>query len=75
MRALQQQGDAAITAKDYAGAAACYGEALEIDSENPQLLARRAMCNIELKEYTKVEEDARALIKLNPHVPQVCNVT
>ncbi|XP_071802673.1 uncharacterized protein [Asterias amurensis] len=70
VKRLQQEGDAAFRNKDFATAAACYGEALEIDTDNAQLLARRAVSNIELREYAEARKDAENLIKLNPHVPQ-----
>ncbi|XP_022085131.1 tetratricopeptide repeat protein 28-like [Acanthaster planci] len=70
VKRLQQQGDAAFQAKDFALAAACYGEALEIDTDNAQLLARKTISNIELGECAEARKDAEYLIKLNPHVPQ-----
>ncbi|XP_038063493.1 tetratricopeptide repeat protein 28-like [Patiria miniata] len=70
VKRLQQQGDAAFHDKDFAEAAACYGEALEIDNDNAQLLARKTVSNIELGEYAEARKDAEYLIKLNPHVPQ-----
>ena len=71
VRHLQKHGDIAFRSKDYPNAVMCYSEALEIDTDNAQILARRAVSYIELKDYTKAEEDARLLVKLNPHVPQV----
>ncbi|XP_072016745.1 uncharacterized protein [Amphiura filiformis] len=70
VRNLQKHGDSAFKSKDYAQAVTCYSEALEIDSENAQILARRAVSYIELKEFSKAGDDARLLVKLNPHVPQ-----
>ena len=71
MKRLQQQGDAAFRSKDYSQAVACYAEALEIDNDNAQLLARKTVANIELGENAEARKDAEYLIKLNPHVPQV----
>ncbi|XP_041481056.1 tetratricopeptide repeat protein 28-like [Lytechinus variegatus] len=70
VRKLQKLGDKAFKKKDYAAAAACYKEALEIDEENVQLLSKRAVSNIELKDYQEARIDADILVKLNPHVPQ-----
>lgn len=70
VRQLQKLGDKAYKKKDYARASACYKEALEIDAENVQLLSKRAVSNIELKDYPEARIDAEILVKLNPHVPQ-----
>ena len=71
VRRLQKLGDKAFKKKDYAKASDCYKEALEIDAENVQLLSKRAVSNIELKDYPEARVDADVLVKLNPHVPQV----
>ncbi|XP_072176653.1 uncharacterized protein [Diadema setosum] len=70
VRQLQKLGDKAFKKKDYEKASAYYKEALEIDAENVQLLSKRAVSNIELKNYREARLDADVLVKLNPHVPQ-----
>lgn len=71
VRKLQKLGDRAFKKKNYADASACYKEALEIDEENVQLLSKRTVSNIELKDYQEARIDAAVLVRLNPHVPQV----
>ncbi|XP_033105794.1 uncharacterized protein LOC117108052 [Anneissia japonica] len=70
VRRLLKEGNRAFKRKKYDKAISCYSDALEIESDNTQILTCRAGAYLETRQYELSKKDAENIIKINPNIPQ-----
>ncbi|KAM0747548.1 TPR-like protein [Meredithblackwellia eburnea MCA 4105] len=59
-------GNAAMAKKDYEGAVKSYGEAIDLDDQNPVYWSNRAAAHSQLQSHSSAVSDARQAITLDP---------
>ncbi|KAF8649568.1 hypothetical protein AX16_005730 [Volvariella volvacea WC 439] len=63
---LKQEGNTHFAQKEYGLAVAKYSEAIALDEKNAILLANRAACYLNLKQYLEASDDAEKAIQIDP---------
>ena len=64
-------GDNKFSSKDYAGAAADYTSAIQLNSDSVSPYLKRAQCNVLLKKYDKAITDYNKAFKINPDTVKI----